>query len=560
MAEEKSEGIRSTVSGWIKAGLTSVVGLLSGAILMYLTPLVNNAIKPAKPVANFASQVDGLNVKFNNRSTGASQGWWDFGDGSALEPFDPKAEMVPHKYDKPGSYSVKLTLQNLIGDESDRTVPVNLDDSPTTASAAPAIGDFQLTALTPGERAPAAYQLKSKVKAGTKCILSYGDDRPLEIVDASGSVERLLYFPEMGAYTVRLAAFDGKQLIEQKQTVYVSPNDSADPVAKLVMNCQAVRVERSEHLFHIHCGWQPDIKDSVCPFRKERPADFGCTIVSAELVSTADKNGVVRNPSVTIAPDKSKLILSGDLVKPTGVFVSKTAPPHWLAQVKVVMERRSAPQPYNPGEVMVTVKPGSTTMIPMQPLDPGLVIVQQDVSLELWDGSRKAWQGSSAVTAAPVTLSNKPCFVTAALQKDGFLLKIDMPSPGPAPISMPPPIAPTPPTPITMPATPITMPPIVAPAPTPILTPAPIVTPLPAPIVAPLPALDLVSTRRSADADAAIWSPPQGRLRVQSPVAAAAEMSLPCRRAEPRKGPGCGPPSRLADGASGSPNTCPRRA
>ena len=94
MDEEKSAGIKGTLSGWIKAVLTSIVGLVSGALLMYLTPLVNNAIKPAKPLANFAAQLNGLNVNFSNRSTGAVQGWWDFGDGTALEPFDPKVEIV----------------------------------------------------------------------------------------------------------------------------------------------------------------------------------------------------------------------------------------------------------------------------------------------------------------------------------------------------------------------------------------------------------------------------------------------------------------------------------
>src|SRR5262245_47377542 len=97
MAEEKAEGVvKSVVGGWIKAILTSMFGLVTGAVIMYLTPLVNSAIKPPKPIANFAAQVNGLSVNFNNRSEGAVKGWWDFGDGSALEPFDPKAENVKH--------------------------------------------------------------------------------------------------------------------------------------------------------------------------------------------------------------------------------------------------------------------------------------------------------------------------------------------------------------------------------------------------------------------------------------------------------------------------------
>ena len=72
MAEEKPAG---KLSGWVKAMLTSVLGIMSGAALMYLTPLVNNVIKPAKPVPNFAQQTNNLTVTFNNRSTGGRPGF-----------------------------------------------------------------------------------------------------------------------------------------------------------------------------------------------------------------------------------------------------------------------------------------------------------------------------------------------------------------------------------------------------------------------------------------------------------------------------------------------------
>ena len=76
---------------------------------------------------NFATQATGLTVQINNRSTGGTQGWWDFGDGTALEPFDPKLDIIKHAYAKPGTYNVKLTLENLLGEEADRTTPVMLD-------------------------------------------------------------------------------------------------------------------------------------------------------------------------------------------------------------------------------------------------------------------------------------------------------------------------------------------------------------------------------------------------------------------------------------------------
>src|SRR4051794_34056535 len=102
MAEEKaSGGIKTSLTNWVKAGVTSALGLVSGAFLMYLTPIINSTIKPAQPIANFSTQVTGLTVTFNNRSSGGFSGWWDFGDGSALEPFLPKQTILTHTYDRP---------------------------------------------------------------------------------------------------------------------------------------------------------------------------------------------------------------------------------------------------------------------------------------------------------------------------------------------------------------------------------------------------------------------------------------------------------------------------
>lgn len=440
MPEEKSDGIKSTVGGWIKGIGTSIVGLLSGAVIMYLTPLVNNAIKPPKPVANFASQVSGLSVQFNNRSSGGIHGWWDFGDGSALEPFDPKIDLVKHNYTKPGTYSVRLTLQNLLGEENDRSAPVTLDPE---GAPKPEIADFSLKSKTPGDRVPALFRLKASIKGATHCILSLGDDRPIEILDDAANVDRLVTFSEMGSYTLRLSAVNGKQLVEKTETVYISPNDSTDPTAKLLVTYQAVNVQRYAKDMRVHCGWTADVKESVSAFRKERPAEPGCTFVSAELLNKNDKNAQVRNASVTISPDKTKLIVAGELLRPTGVLAPKGTAPAWVAEIKASLERRSPPTTITKGDMAMTVSLGKSVVIPLPTLDPGWEVVKKQVTLELWDGSRKAWEGSQAVTGAKVALKNQTCYVTATPQTDGFAVKIDAPGlpPAAAPVSVLPPPA-----------------------------------------------------------------------------------------------------------------------
>ena len=136
----------------------AIVAVLSGALPglvlgYYLSPLLDKVIKPSKPVANFATQIQGMTVHFQNRAVGGSEGWWDFGDGSALEPFTAAQDNVPHKYEKPGVYTAKLTLRNLIGEENERAVSINLDTA--AAPAAPLIEVLEVVPTRGDTFAPA---------------------------------------------------------------------------------------------------------------------------------------------------------------------------------------------------------------------------------------------------------------------------------------------------------------------------------------------------------------------------------------------------------------------
>ena len=423
MSDEKPEGVKSTVGGWAKGIVTSIIGLASGAFLMYLTPVVNNAIKPAKPVANFATQVGGLTVNFNNRSTGGVQGWWDFGDGTALEPFDPNVENVKHVYAKAGTYNVKLTLANLLGEESDRTAPVSIDGNSPDLTG-PAIELFDLKPIGTGETAPAVYRLTTKSKNATHCILSYGDTRPMKVLDAGVSQEQYLTFEEGGTFRVRLAAVNGKQLTEQTKTIKVGATDGNAIMAKLLVSYEAVQVVTHEKALHVRCDWQGDTKAAVSSFRKERPLDSGFKFVRAEIVNKDDKNPLMRNVKCEPNLEKDKIVVTGELVRPTGILTPKATAPHWVAEVKVTMERRSAPQSVVRDPIRMRVGLNTPTSIPVQPLDPGYEMVRKQVTLQIWDGKRKAWEGSNGVSNQPVTLNNQACMLTAQPQADGVVLTI----------------------------------------------------------------------------------------------------------------------------------------
>jgi len=129
---------------WLRTIIGAVAGLCSGAVIMYLTPLVNSVVKGEPPLANFDARPDGLNVTFHNLSAGpkSMEGWWDFGDGSALTPLAADQD-VRHTYTRPGAYTAKLTVRNLLGEASDRSVTLQLD-------AAAAAEPRALSPWTPG--------------------------------------------------------------------------------------------------------------------------------------------------------------------------------------------------------------------------------------------------------------------------------------------------------------------------------------------------------------------------------------------------------------------------
>ena len=320
MAEERPSRIRA----WIKAGITSLMGLCSGAILMYVSPLVTTAIKPGKPLANFGQTAQGLTVTFQNRATGASDGWWDFGDGSPLEPFSANQETLTHTYSHAGAYNVKLSLRNFLGDEQDRAVTVNLD--PNLAAAAPAIDAFTVEPLTPDITAPATIRVSSQIRNADLCIWSLGEDRPLELsTDTSPNQERYVTLKEPGYYTVRLVAVSGKTTVEKSKVVLVNVGAGGSATASLQVSFEAEQVKRLVKEVNLHTAFPAERTEQSFWFSVSH-GEPGYQIVDAKFAGPV-KDASVKSPVLTIAPDKSKVTLTGELVKPGGIMAwQKNAP------------------------------------------------------------------------------------------------------------------------------------------------------------------------------------------------------------------------------------------
>ena len=251
----------SKLAGWLKTLAGTGAGLLSGALVMYLSPLLDKVIKPARPVANFAVDHEGTTVTFYNRSAGGGEGWWDFGDGSPLEPVSSHQQTITHTYANPGSYVAKLTLRNLIGDESERTVNLQLD---SVHSDPPQIVSLEATSITPSAYAPATFHVVSKTKNARLCIWDFGDDRPLQISNENpDSQDQLVTFRKPGGYMVKVAAVNGEQAREKNTVVFVDEPPPGAVTATLNVTDQATRVEQEESSIPVTVAFPPNSSDSV---------------------------------------------------------------------------------------------------------------------------------------------------------------------------------------------------------------------------------------------------------------------------------------------------------
>lgn len=105
-----------------------------------------------------------------------------------MEPVSSAQSSVTHTYPRPGSYTAKLSLRNFIGEESERTVNVQLEpDAPED----PAVVAFEAVPVTPDSYAPATFRLTTKVKNVDWCVYDFGDELPMLTATVSGDQVRI---------------------------------------------------------------------------------------------------------------------------------------------------------------------------------------------------------------------------------------------------------------------------------------------------------------------------------------------------------------------------------
>ncbi len=196
--------------GFFKAVLGGGVGLATGVVGVYATAIVDKVAKPPKPLANFSIEPpQGLNITIQNQASGQS-GWWDFGDGTALEPFSPEEKTISHTYSRPGNFSVKLQVRNFLNEENDRSVSIDVSTPSPNSAGGPSIASMTVEPIA-GTVAPAMFRVKCETKNVKQIMMFSGlaSQKP-EIVPTSGTFTKDVLYDSPGRYGLQLFGMNGE--------------------------------------------------------------------------------------------------------------------------------------------------------------------------------------------------------------------------------------------------------------------------------------------------------------------------------------------------------------
>jgi PKD repeat protein len=394
----------------IVALVSTVAGLLSGATLMYVSPLVDRFVKPSPPIANFGVDKDGLKITVHNQSSGGHEGWWDFGDGSALEPFDPEKSTLTHAYASGGPYPVKLSLKSVFGDAHERTVNVQLDAA--TASA-PRIAAFDVVPLHKHTFAPATFRVASQVANADTCIWSYGDREPEVFGQNAIPNERLVTFKQPGTYSVKLIALSGKKATEMSKYVVVQERPRGQAMVQVNVTEVTARAERAAPVWQVPIDFPPDCSDNTYGFEKVHPARRGFMITDSRLLEAGEKQGV-KNLKVEVVPDRQSVKVTGQLVKQTRIFGRMHQFPHALVRLQLTEERQVITPP-TPTQIASPLAVPGTTYLDLPRTPANATLKSRSISLEVIQGDQRLVPGADLPHNRTIVLQNRQYQLNAAI-------------------------------------------------------------------------------------------------------------------------------------------------
>jgi PKD repeat protein len=437
---EKEEAAKP--KSWWKAILGAVGGLLSGVVMMYVTPLVNTAVKPTKPVANFeVAAGDDLKIQFHNLSNNGD-GLWDFGDGTQLLKAEPD-QTIEHKYPRPGDYTVKLSLRNAFGDESERTVPVHLEVDATK----PRIVSLQAIPLSAGSFAPATFKLVGRVENAQTVLLDFGDDRDYQIItEHPETFETIVCFPKARRYNITVAAINGKLTEQHKETVTVAAPPANSLTAMLTVTDEATHLETVTRTATFNAAFTADAREATCPIKSELHTRSGHTLADLTLKTAAGQElhlgnqtaasldaealglAGARNLQLVMSADRQSVALTGELVADRN---NKNAPlPSLMLPVTLSVQKKVPVTQTTPVATMIAVPAShaaSSVTVPLPLIAKDWLDCKRTFHLEVFNNGEKIYEDAQLGRSILVTVANRKLILTTLQTNEQ--LRIDLQDP-----------------------------------------------------------------------------------------------------------------------------------
>jgi PKD repeat protein len=405
----------------VKTVLGTLLGLISGAVAMYFTSFVDRVIKPPKPVANFAVHASGLTVSFENRSIGGDRLRWDFGDGSPLEFVSNDQAVIKHTYAKPGNYTVRLAVTNLVNETNERAVTIEVKDpkpdKPTTE--APMIAD--ITVRPPGKAgqpvyAPATFQFEATADNSSLIIWDFGDGKGVQTGDSAMQWT----FEKPGTYTVKVCAFNGKQKVEHKVPVVVHEAPTQVVRVSLTVTTTGTRAETRSRT--VRTSRELSVARGAAQLRsidQTLTATPGYEISRVEVRSDASRSRHVKDVVALVSADLRSVKVVGTVDVPPQPSVAL------LNEEILIVEQKKLPAVLDASEpfiISVPVPGMQTLRLPDVGLD--WIEVQRKYSCVVKVGEEEVWRGPQLPQGVTVTLAGRNYRLTALQQNDAVEFRI----------------------------------------------------------------------------------------------------------------------------------------
>ena len=198
-----------------------------------------------------------------------------------------------HRFPGPGSYTVKLVLSNIIGDDAERTVALKVDSA---GSSTPSIAN--LKAICKSMAVPATVRIQADVKNADTVLWSI-DDLPLIIDDvpSGGQIGRTVTFTYYGNKTIRLVALNGKNYVEQSTDIFIEVPDESPR-----MLLYATETPTRTRMLPFSVSFPENFGSDSFPFTWERAADPGDVFVDAPDLDQRPSETLVRNAPRSSCP------------------------------------------------------------------------------------------------------------------------------------------------------------------------------------------------------------------------------------------------------------------